>query len=246
MAQTKEIVVQPNPAALLQIAIDGGADIDKLGKLMDMQFQWNADQAQKAYNADMVKAQSEMPIVATNKTNDQTHSRYADIEALAREAKPIYTKRGFSVSCYEDECPHEGMIRTSCDVMHRDGHTKKYYIDFEIDDKGLAGKTNKTKIHGKGSTFSYSRRYLVLMVFDIPTGDDNDGNKPKDKIKLITKKQTTDINTTWGKKLDKAEFQRRLEKKYGTSKLETLTTEQADELLKALNIIPDKSLTAKE
>jgi hypothetical protein len=39
--------INNSPAQLLQIAVENGADVDKLGKLMDMQERWNAAQAKR-------------------------------------------------------------------------------------------------------------------------------------------------------------------------------------------------------
>ena len=38
------------PAELLRIAINNGADLDRLEKLMDMQERWEANEARKAYH----------------------------------------------------------------------------------------------------------------------------------------------------------------------------------------------------
>jgi hypothetical protein len=41
---------------------------------------------------------------------------------------------------------------------------------------------NKTQVHALGSTSSYARRYLVCMIFNVTTEDDNDGNRRKDEV----------------------------------------------------------------
>lgn len=57
-----------------------------------------------------------------------------------------------------------------------------------------------TKIHGKASSVSYGRRYLMCMMFNIPTGDDNDGNNSQvveyiDDSELgVIEKQIKDLN----------------------------------------------------
>ena len=40
----------------------------------------------------------------------------------------------------------------------------------------MKGTQNKTATHAFGSTMSYGRRYLKLMIFDVATTDEDDGN----------------------------------------------------------------------
>ena len=79
------------------------------------------------------------------------------------------------------ECPYEGHYRITCKVAHKAGHTRDYQGDFPADVAGSQGKANKTAIQGYGSTLSYGRRYLTLLIFNVVlTDEDNDGNKLKD------------------------------------------------------------------
>ena len=41
----------------------------------------------------------------------------------------------------------------------------------------------------------YGRRYLTCMIFNIPTGDDDDGNAAGSKVKYITEAQIADLKT---------------------------------------------------
>jgi len=133
-------------------------------------------EAEKAFNQDMIACQEEMPVIPKDKKNDQTHSSYSSYETILKWAKPIYTKYGFSVLFYEEDSSLEGNIRVSADVMHKSGHTKKVHTDIPMDDKGAKGTVNKTQTHAKGSSISYGRNYLMRMIFNIPTGDEDDGN----------------------------------------------------------------------
>ena len=177
-----QVVPPPNYLSVVErLAANKDVDVDKLQKIIDMQNNQLDREAEQAFNADMVLAQAEIKTVAKNQTNAQTHSEYADLEAIIKSAKPIYTKYGFALSFYEGDSKGD-LIRIMVDVMHREGHTKVRHSDFAVDDVGIAGKKNKTAIHGKGSTFAYGRRYLTCMIFNIPTGDDDDGCEPEPTI----------------------------------------------------------------
>jgi hypothetical protein len=41
---------------------------------------------------------------------------------------------------------------------------------------GIQGKVNKTQIHAYKSTFTYAKNTLTCAVFNVATGDDDDGN----------------------------------------------------------------------
>ncbi|MBW2012049.1 MAG: ERF family protein [Deltaproteobacteria bacterium] len=184
-------------------------DIDptKLKQIMDMQERALDRGAKQAFNAAMTQAQNKIELVVAKSWNDQTKSHYAKLKSVLISAKPIYTKAGFSLMFYEGETDKENHKRVCVDIMHEQGHTEKRHADFAIQTTGIAGKTMMTLIHGQGSTFSYGRRYLTCMIFNIPTGDDDDGQTAGGKqpeIKYINEAQIktieslmirTDINT---------------------------------------------------
>jgi hypothetical protein len=106
------------------------------------------------------------------------------LDDVIEVAKPIYTKHGFSVVFSEGKADTDGDIRICADVLHKDGHERSYHHDLALDDKGIKGSVNKTKIHGKASSISYGRRYLMCMIWNIPTPD-NDGNGNKKPAVVI-------------------------------------------------------------
>jgi len=135
----------------------------------------------------MTKAQNKTELVVARSKNEQTHSMYAKLKQILIETKPIYTAEGFSLMFYEGDTPKENHTRVCVDIMHNQGHTEKRWGDFAVQTTGIAGKAMMTLIHGQGSTFSYGRRYLTCMIFNIPTGDDDDGNAGGGSIECVSK-----------------------------------------------------------
>jgi hypothetical protein len=174
----KVIEVDP-PSIIERLASNPNVDVEKLERIMKMQEQTIKREAQTAFNAAMVKAQNKIEIIAANEKNTQTGSTYAyaGLKDVITKAKPVYTAEGFSLMFYEGDSPDDKKKRTCVDIMHEQGHTEKRHIDLTIQTTGIAGKAMMTQIHGEGSAFSYGRRYLTCMIFNIPTGDDDDGNK---------------------------------------------------------------------
>lgn len=151
-------------------------DLAKLETLMRLDAEAKAAAAKRAYSAAMAAAQSEIPKVIKGKENTHTRSWYADLAAVDAAIKPVITKHGFSLSYYPVMSEREGFVRVGVIVAHSGGHEERHEADFPLDAAGSQGKANKTGIQAFGSTVTYARRYLKLMVFDIATGDDNDGN----------------------------------------------------------------------
>lgn len=172
-----------NPSALLQAitkaASNPKVDIDKMERLFQMHQQMVAKEAEAAWNGAMSRAQARIEPVATNATNTQTKSRYAKLAAINKAIVPIYTEEGLSISFDSGEIANG--IRTVAKVSHAQGHTKEYHLDLPLDDKGPQGTVNKTGVHASASTNAYARRYLLCMIFNVATEDD-DGNKGVGKV----------------------------------------------------------------
>jgi hypothetical protein len=141
-------------------------------------------EASQAFNDAMARAQANIQPIAKNRRNDHTKSMYATLAAINDAITPIYTAEGLSVSfdTYSTERDKDlppldaGKVRVIAFCSHRGGHTRKYHLDGALDDAGKDGTKNKTGIQAMGSTVSYLRRYLVCMIFNVATADDNDGN----------------------------------------------------------------------
>lgn len=215
-----------------ELATNPSVDAAKLEAIINMQKDNKEREAQVAFNAAMSRVQQLMPVVPTDKNNTQTHSKYASYEQLLKYTKHIYTADGFSLSFYEEKADIEGEIRISVDIMHEAGYSKKRYADIPFDNKGLQGKLNKTRPHAKGSSFSYGRSYLMKMIWNISTGDGDDGN---DAGKKATEKQLKDISEKQKKNnISNKDFTNRLYRKYGITEPEMLFEYQAEDLIKTL------------
>lgn len=154
---------------------DPGTDVDKMERLFALQKEFLAEQAKSAFNVSFRAAKSEMRPVIKNKHNKQTDSNYANLEAVSEALDPIIDRHGFGLTFGTGTSDKDDHYRIVCDVLHDGGHERHYFADVPADTAGIKGTQNKTATHGFGSTMSYGRRYLKLMIFDIATKDD-DGN----------------------------------------------------------------------
>lgn len=170
-------------AVIERAAANPAIDVDKMERLLSMQERIMAKVAEQKFNAAMSAAQQEMPRVGRDAHNPSTNSLYTRLETLNDAAVPIYTKHGFSLSFGTADCPTPDYFRITCHVSHDGGHSRDYQCDLPNDCVGAKGNASKTKMHGAGSTFSYGRRYLTLLIFNITLvnedDDGNRGNRPK-------------------------------------------------------------------
>jgi hypothetical protein len=180
---TLEDSQDPFVALVERLSANKDIDVDKMREIVNIQMDVMDRNAEQEFNMSMSLVQAELPTVLAAAENKQTHSTYAKHEAISKAIKPVYTKHGFSTTFRQGKADKEGEIRICGKLMHSSGHSdENYFIDLPRDDSGIKGNKNKTALHASGSTFSYGRRYLTLLMFDIATGDDTDGNLPAELV----------------------------------------------------------------
>lgn len=171
-------------------------DVDKLDKMMTLQERWEDRRAEVEFNAAMSRVQNLLPEVEKKSDNLQTNSKYAKHEAIALAIKPIYTTEGFSAVFSQGQSDTEGYLRVNGTLRHSAGHSEPHYVDLPLDKAGIKGNVNKTDLHATSSTFTYGRRILTCMMFDVATGDDTDGNLPG---ALVTEEQANQLRAKFDK-----------------------------------------------
>lgn len=181
--KTELVRVEPEAKSLLQViaraASDPAVDIEKMQQLLAMQERIHARNAEIEFAAAMVCCQAEIPQVLRDATNDFNKSRYARLESINKQIVPIYTKHGFSLSFGTADPVAPGNIKLICRVSHVAGHSRDHQCELSPDAVGAGGKANKTAVQAFGSTVSYGRRYLTLLIFNVTlTNEDTDGRTP--------------------------------------------------------------------
>ena len=172
------------PAQLLQIAVENGADVDKLGKLMDMQERFNAAQAKTDFYQAFSGFQSEVPAITKKKSGHNI--KYAPLSDIVEQIKPFLQKHGLT---YRFEQDHSEGIQVTCIVTHISGHSEKATMKAAPDDSG-----KKSAVQAIASTVTYLSRYTLTSALGITTADeDMDGRLPPPEI--ITEDQSAELKT---------------------------------------------------
>jgi hypothetical protein len=200
----------PPPANMLELISralsDPAVDVAKLSALLDIRDREKQRsledarlEAEAAFNAAMAAVQGKMIRVATDATNSSTKSAYATYAALDRAIRPLYSEAGFGITFNEDVgTVGADMVRVIAYVTHvapgaKIGHTRIYHCDIPADGKGAKGGDVMTKTHAHGSAFTYGKRYLLGMIFNIAIGRDDDGNAASDTTGAITALQLQEL-----------------------------------------------------
>lgn len=188
-----EIAERPAPTVLeiiAAVAQDPRMDVSKLERLLELQERIQGKEAAAAFATAMKAAQDEMPVVFRDSENESNRSRYAKLEKLDAKIRPVYAKHGFSLSFSGAEPKVAGNLRVVCKVMHTGGHSEEHELEGGMDTTGAKGGATKTAIQGLGSSASYLRRYLTLMIFNVMlSNEDNDGQND-----YLTDEQAMQVN----------------------------------------------------
>ncbi len=210
--ETKEIEkVNPNPAALLEMAIEKGADIDQLSKLMDLQERWNAQQAKKAFLEAMAKFQSQKPEIT--KSTEGYNYKYATLNQIQKQVDPVLSECGLSYR-WEQEIK-DGKIKVSCIASHLDGHSERTSLEATFDTSG-----SKNEIQAMGSSNTYLERYTFCGLFAISSNEDDDGKGSDDDLVTVTReailacKTKKDLNEMYEKLDPKLKVNKSLQKNF--------------------------------
>ncbi len=206
-AQPAQVPTVTTPATLLAMAVQQGADLERLEKLMDLQVRWEANEARKAFVAAMNAFKANPPELLKNKhvefgTTKYDHASLDHVTAAIGEGLSAY---GLSHR-WKTEQLEGGTIRVTCVITHAMGHSESTTLQANADQSG--GKNN---IQAIGSTVTYLERYTLLAATGLAAkGMDDDGRKAA-KGETISESQIADLEALIQEvKADRAKFLRYL------------------------------------
>ena len=172
-------VVRPSgavttPVDLLRIAVESGADLDRLEKLMALQERWERSEAVKAYNAAFAQFKTEAVRIIRDKqinAGPLNGKKYASLASVIDAITPALTAHGLSASwrLTKDE---PNWLEVTCSLRHVGGHTEAVAMGGPPDSGGA-----KNAIQARASTVSYLERYTLKAICGVSeSDDDDDGN----------------------------------------------------------------------
>ena len=184
MVKKQEIVVQTqsrltsSPSEMIRLAVSGGADLDKLEKLLAIQERWEATEARKEYHQAMSdfkatppKIEKDKKVGYDGKTGGRVSYSHASLANVTDKINEALSKHGLSASWRTKQ---NGKIEVTCRITHSKGHSEETMLSADADTSG-----SKNSIQALGSTITYLERYTLLALTGLATFDMDDDGKGK-------------------------------------------------------------------
>ena len=171
--QTTEQQRSITPPALLAMAVQQGADLEKLERLMALQERWEANEARRAFNKAFSAFKDEAVKIIKNETvkdGPLKGKKYAQLFAVVEAVTPALSQHGLSASwrITKDE---RDWIEVTCTVKHIDGHFESVSMGGPPDTGGA-----KNAIQARASAVTYLERYTLKAICGLSEQeDDTDG-----------------------------------------------------------------------
>jgi len=174
-----------SPAEMIRLAVSGGADLDKLEKLLGLQERWDAMEAKKAYNQAMADFKASPPQIYKDKhvgfttQKGKTEYNHATLANVCEKINKAMSPHGLSASWVTKQADN-GKISVTCKITHARGHSEETMLTANPDDTG-----SKNSIQAIGSTVSYLQRYTILALTGLATEEQDDDAQTTSPIDLI-------------------------------------------------------------
>lgn len=178
-----------NGDRLVAMAIESGADIDKLERLIELRNAEEAREARLAFDTHFGEMQAEFTAVGKNKDaldyNGEVMYAYAPLETLQLHYNPIIFKHGFSYRWREDAI-ETGKRCVLCISGH--GHITETSFDIPK----IPSNKRMNDVQAAGSMSSYGRRYTFIAGFGVIIADEDDdaASVPNNNGQTVAEVQT--------------------------------------------------------
>lgn len=165
--------------SILHQAVQSGASVEVLERLLRLQEQWEASQARKAFERAMAQAREHLPTIIKSSVVDftsskgRTHYRYEDLPAVTAAVAPVLARHGLTFR-WRTKSTDPGAVMVTCIVSHADGHSEETTLGCGLDHSG-----NKNDIQAIGSAVTYLQRYTLKAALGVAAALDDDGQRVK-------------------------------------------------------------------
>lgn len=188
-AMTTAAVQPATPTMMLAMAVERGASLEYIEKLMALQERWEANEARKAFTVAMTEFKAEpleifkrKSVGYATKEGDFVGYKHAELSDVADVVVPAMARHGLSHRW--DVKQADGRIHVTCTVTHRLGHSESVTMDAPPDSSG-----KKNSIQQVASAVTYLQRYTLLAASGMATkseaDDDGQGGGDADEEAML-------------------------------------------------------------
>lgn len=160
------------PIDLLQMAMQQGADLDRLERLLALKREWDAAQAKEAYYAASAACRATPVTIYKAKYVDIPGGAkywHAELSDVCTAIDQVLAAHGMSYRWNVEQ--KDKRIFVTCTLRHAGGHEEHITMDGPPDDSG-----KKNPLQQIQSTVTYLQRHTLLAITGRATkGMDNDG-----------------------------------------------------------------------
>lgn len=180
MANDITTTTPPSFLTIINNAIENPAmTAEVLHSLIDANERILSKQAEMDFNQAMTSLQKVLPVIHQKseiKHGDKLIAKYAKYDDIDRIIRPLYSAEGFSLS-FNSQRMADGTVVYYGTVAHESGHSRTAEMILPADTG-----PGRNAVQAQGSTLSYAKRYLVMMLLNlVTTGEDDDGESAGSK-----------------------------------------------------------------
>lgn len=177
VAPIKSVAIALDPQGLLSQAVDKGASIETLERLVSLAKDMKAVQAKEAWHQAMAEFQRRCPAIVKSKTAQIATAkgsysyRYAPLDEIMDTARPLLGELGLSV--YWSSRIDANGVAVNCRISHVLGHSEDSG-EVRMPVSGAEERGGGNPAQRVGSALTYARRYSFLSVSGLTPEDDDD------------------------------------------------------------------------
>lgn len=181
---------------LVSAAMAAGTELtpENLSKLLEVQKDWEANEARKAYSKAMALFRAECPNINKDSKVDFTSAKgrtnydHETLNGILRTISPALSVCGLNPTFRTST---EGAtIIVTCRVTHEKGHYEETSLPANADNTG-----NKNAIQAMGSTITYLQRYTLKAMLGLSAGHDTDALVEPEEFPLISEIQAVELDS---------------------------------------------------
>lgn len=171
MTEVAKIDPKNSPAQMIREAVAGGADLEKLKGLLELQERWELNESRKAFFEAMAMFSANAPEIEKDKevSFGTTKYRHATLSNVTKKVREELSKWGLSANWKMAQT--NGSVTVTCVITHKQGYSQETTLSASVDSSG-----SKNAIQAVGSTVTYLERYTLLAATGLATSEmDDDG-----------------------------------------------------------------------
>ena len=190
----------PEITELLRLAVERGADVESLEKLVGLYERVEDRRAATEFTAAMLAFQSVCPVVVHNrqasfatKAGGKFSYSFADLAEICRTVNPVLHPLGLSYTWDSRVSDNGALIRVTCTLTHTAGHSVQASFEAPVEEgAGTSAAQDYAKI------LTFGERKSLVQALGIFTADEDTDAAPEGKITSAQYIELEDLIETTG------------------------------------------------